>query len=138
HPKVKLFISHGGMLGISEALYCAVPILGVPLFADQMLNIQNNVGKGIGIGIPYNEITENKLMDAIQSLLNNPKGHPNVKVFISYGGMLGTLEAMQYGVPVLGVLIFADQKLRFGRVLPKDALFMYLTTTLPQNLFPQH
>ncbi|GJQ66557.1 hypothetical protein Trydic_g4540 [Trypoxylus dichotomus] len=79
HPKVKLFISHGGMLGTSEALYCAVPILGVPLFADQMLNIQNNVGKGIGIGIPYNEITENKLMDAIQSLLNNPKYKASVE-----------------------------------------------------------
>lgn len=28
HPNVRFFMSHGGLLSISEAAYCAVPIVG--------------------------------------------------------------------------------------------------------------
>lgn len=38
HPNVKLFISHGGLLGTQEAVACGVPMLIVPLYADQALN----------------------------------------------------------------------------------------------------
>lgn len=36
--------------------------------------------------------------------------HPNVKLFITHGGLLGTTEAIVEGVPVLGLPIFGDQK----------------------------
>lgn len=35
--------------------------------------------------------------------------HPNVLAFYSHCGMLGTTEAIHYGVPVLGMPIFGDQ-----------------------------
>ncbi|KAH8290216.1 hypothetical protein KR054_001101, partial [Drosophila jambulina] len=35
--------------------------------------------------------------------------HPNVKVFISHGGTNGVMEAMHYGVPMLGMAVYADQ-----------------------------
>ncbi|XP_015368702.1 PREDICTED: UDP-glucuronosyltransferase 2C1-like, partial [Diuraphis noxia] len=35
HPKVKLFISHGGISGLYEAVDAGVPVLGFPLFGDQ-------------------------------------------------------------------------------------------------------
>jgi len=38
--------------------------------------------------------------------------HPNVKLFITHGGLLGTTEAIIEGVPVLGLPIFGDQKVR--------------------------
>ncbi|KRT85102.1 Glycosyltransferase [Oryctes borbonicus] len=79
HPNVKLFVSHGGMLGTSEALYCGVPVLGIPIFADQLLNIRNSVSKGVAIEIPYNQITEEKLVVAIQSLLNDPTFKTNTE-----------------------------------------------------------
>ncbi|XP_075989355.1 UDP-glucosyltransferase 2-like [Anticarsia gemmatalis] len=35
--------------------------------------------------------------------------HPNVKVFITHGGQLSTLEAVATGVPLLAVPVFGDQ-----------------------------
>ncbi|XP_023937909.1 UDP-glucosyltransferase 2 [Bicyclus anynana] len=35
--------------------------------------------------------------------------HPNVKVFITHGGLLSTLESLQFGVPVIAVPVFGDQ-----------------------------
>ncbi|KAJ2942174.1 hypothetical protein O0L34_g15715 [Tuta absoluta] len=35
--------------------------------------------------------------------------HPNVKLFITHGGLLSSLEAVQFGVPLLAVPVFGDQ-----------------------------
>lgn len=35
--------------------------------------------------------------------------HPNVKLFVSHGGLGSVMEAKYYGVPVLGMPIFGDQ-----------------------------
>ncbi|XP_063544028.1 UDP-glucosyltransferase 2-like [Cydia strobilella] len=35
--------------------------------------------------------------------------HPNTKLFITHGGLLSTLEAIQAGVPLLAVPVFGDQ-----------------------------
>jgi len=36
HPNVKLFMSHGGLLGSSEAAYCGTPVVTTPMFFDQV------------------------------------------------------------------------------------------------------
>lgn len=38
HPKIKLFISHGGYLSTTEAAYEGVQTLGIPVYGDQMVN----------------------------------------------------------------------------------------------------
>ncbi|XP_017015523.2 UDP-glycosyltransferase UGT4 isoform X2 [Drosophila takahashii] len=37
HPNVRLFITHGGLLSVMEAVYSAVPMLGLPVFFDQFI-----------------------------------------------------------------------------------------------------
>lgn len=61
------------MLSLSEAIYCGVPVLGIPFIADQSLNIKQAAGKTIAIGLSYNQITEDKLMTSIKLLIENPR-----------------------------------------------------------------
>ncbi|CAG2059353.1 unnamed protein product, partial [Timema podura] len=42
--------------------------------------------------------------------------HPNVRVFISHGGLMSTLEASYHGVPILGIPCFGDQHQNIFRV----------------------
>jgi glucuronosyltransferase len=80
HPNVKVFITHGGLLGTTEALYEGVPVLGFPLFGDQRMNIAKFVERGNGLKIDFESITEDSVSTALEELLNNPKYHNTAKL----------------------------------------------------------
>lgn len=44
-----------------------------------------------------------------QQILFLYAGHPNVKAFISHGGLLGTMEAVHTGTPMVIMPQFGDQ-----------------------------
>lgn len=72
HPNVKLFISHGGLLGTTEAVYEGVPILSMPIFGDQMTNIQAVVDKGTAEMMYYGDLNEKEIYKKVTSMLTNP------------------------------------------------------------------
>lgn len=73
HPNVKLFITHGGNLGMIEAVHEGVPLLGIPLFGDQKMNMQRAVTKKYALTLDYRNITEENVFNAMQELLTNPR-----------------------------------------------------------------
>jgi glucuronosyltransferase len=73
HPKIKLFISHGGISGIYEAVDGGVPVLGFPLFFDQPRNIDNLVNAEMAISMDLFTINKEKLLNNIVKLINNEK-----------------------------------------------------------------
>lgn len=71
HPKTRVFISHCGLLGVIEAVVSGVPVLGVPMFADQPLNVAALKDKGVALSVDYNNISVNSLSDALNTLLHD-------------------------------------------------------------------
>jgi glucuronosyltransferase len=69
HPNVKLFITHGGLLGTQEALWRGVPLLGIPVYGDQHLNMRKAVNSGYGILLELDNITTDSVLWAIHSAL---------------------------------------------------------------------
>ncbi|XP_027848325.2 UDP-glycosyltransferase UGT5 isoform X3 [Aphis gossypii] len=79
HPNVKLFISHGGLLGTTEAVYEGVPILSMPIFGDQMTNIKAVVSKGAAEMMNYGDLNEDEIFKKITSMITDPKYRQKAK-----------------------------------------------------------
>jgi UDP:flavonoid glycosyltransferase YjiC (YdhE family) len=73
HPNCKLFITHGGLGGTTEAIYHGIPMVGIPMFGDQMLNMRKSEGAGYAVSIEYNDLTEENLYEAIARVIGEPK-----------------------------------------------------------------
>ncbi|KAK7079176.1 hypothetical protein SK128_001480 [Halocaridina rubra] len=80
HPRVKLFISHGGMLSTQEAVFHAVPVLALPILGDQPRNAQNIDINKLGIALIWEELTEDLLVDTIEKIINTKMYEENMEV----------------------------------------------------------
>lgn len=79
HPNTRLFISHGGLLSLTESVACGVPILGISVYADQGYNSALSEAAGFGISLPYQSLTAGKFKDAVRELLQNRSYRENAK-----------------------------------------------------------
>uniref|UniRef100_A0A672UQR6 UDP-glucuronosyltransferase n=1 Tax=Strigops habroptila TaxID=2489341 RepID=A0A672UQR6_STRHB len=71
HPLTKAFITHGGTNGIYEAIYHGIPMVGIPMFADQHDNIAHMRAKGAAVALDFSTLTTQDLADALKTVLNN-------------------------------------------------------------------
>ncbi|XP_308284.5 UDP-glucosyltransferase 2 [Anopheles gambiae] len=69
HPNVKLFISHGGLGGMAEAKYHGVPVLGIPIFAEQHQNIQSMIDDGVAMQVDYKQLDERTFSRAVNIMV---------------------------------------------------------------------
>lgn len=73
HPKIRAFITHGGLLSIQESVYHGVPMIAFPTFAEQDYNAERIHGAGRGIRMEIADLTEEKMENAIREILTNKK-----------------------------------------------------------------
>ncbi|XP_068831799.1 UDP-glucuronosyltransferase 2B4-like isoform X2 [Capricornis sumatraensis] len=78
HPKTKAFVTHGGSNGIYEAIYHGVPMVGLPLFADQPHNIVHMKAKGAAVRLDLETMSTEDLLSALKEVINNPSYKQNV------------------------------------------------------------
>ncbi|TRY73509.1 hypothetical protein TCAL_01550 [Tigriopus californicus] len=84
HRNVKLFLSHGGLLGTQESLYHNKPMLFLPAFADQFMNAKRAQELGYGQTLHWETLTEKDLLSAIERMLKVPKYKANA---LKYGAI---------------------------------------------------
>ncbi|XP_046745422.1 UDP-glucosyltransferase 2-like [Diprion similis] len=77
HPKVKAFVTHGGLMGTQEAIQAGVPMIGIPFFSDQTFNIMGYVQKGFAVHIDYDNINKASFSKALREVLLDPKYQSN-------------------------------------------------------------
>ncbi|PNJ12629.1 UGT2B4 isoform 2 [Pongo abelii] len=73
HPKTRAFITHGGANGIYEAIYHGIPMVGVPLFADQLDNVAHMKAKGAAVSLDFNTMSSTDLLNALKTVINDYK-----------------------------------------------------------------
>ncbi|RDD46268.1 UDP-glucuronosyltransferase 2A2 [Trichoplax sp. H2] len=73
HSNVVAFLSHCGHNGMYEAAFHGVPILGMPIQFDQFGNLQLILRADIGLGLNFNNLTSNDIINGIQKLLTNER-----------------------------------------------------------------
>ncbi|XP_023955106.2 UDP-glycosyltransferase UGT5-like isoform X5 [Bicyclus anynana] len=70
HNKIHAFIAHGGLLGMTEAVSAGKPMVVVPFFGDQPANGAAAAAAGFAKVVPYYDLSEEALDDAIQTVLS--------------------------------------------------------------------
>ncbi|XP_027245056.1 UDP-glucuronosyltransferase 2A2 isoform X4 [Cricetulus griseus] len=77
HPKTRAFITHGGTNGIYEAIYHGIPMVGLPMFADQPDNIAHMKAKGAAVEVNMNTMESVDLLNALRTVINDPSYKEN-------------------------------------------------------------
>uniref|UniRef100_A0A4W4HIV6 glucuronosyltransferase n=1 Tax=Electrophorus electricus TaxID=8005 RepID=A0A4W4HIV6_ELEEL len=78
HPKTKAFITHGGTNGLYEAIYHGVPMVGLPLFADQPDNMNHMRTKGAAVMLDFNKMEAKDLKEALTDVMHNSLYKENI------------------------------------------------------------
>lgn len=79
HPNTKVFITHGGLFGTQEGVHHAVPMLGIPFYCDQQLNLRKSERNGYAISLHFQSIDHGILKDSLMKLIYDPSYRNNIK-----------------------------------------------------------
>ncbi|XP_040823468.1 UDP-glucuronosyltransferase 2B13-like isoform X4 [Ochotona curzoniae] len=78
HPKTKAFATHGGANGIYEAIYHGIPMVGIPLFAEQPDNVAYMRAKGAAVTLDWKTMSSADLLNALKTVIHDPSYKENV------------------------------------------------------------
>ncbi|KAK7111156.1 UDP-glucuronosyltransferase 2C1-like [Littorina saxatilis] len=107
HDNVKAFVSHCGKNGQYEALYHAVPVVGVPIFGDQPYNAERMRVKGFAEVLDLRSSTVEEMVATIMQVA----GDPSYKESISAASRLFRQE---YHVPMDEAAFWLDHVMIYG------------------------
>jgi glucuronosyltransferase len=71
HPNTKLFITHGGLLSTLEAAFNGVPLVGIPFFGDQQLNVAKSARMGLAVALDFQTLTKASTLTAVRTILDD-------------------------------------------------------------------
>ena len=77
--QASVFITHGGMNSVSEAMVHGVPMVVIPFVSDQPVNARQVEKLGLGKVLDYKTITANALRDAAFAVMENQQIRENLQ-----------------------------------------------------------
>ena len=107
HARTVLFVTHGGNGGIHEAVYHGVPMVALPIFAEQSANTVRMVRSGFGLSLDFNQFTASELVSVINEVLHNA----------SYRTTTGKASAIMKDRPMTGLetaTFWVEHVMKFG------------------------
>ncbi|XP_044728728.1 UDP-glucosyltransferase 2 [Chrysoperla carnea] len=79
HPKLRAFVTHGGLLSMYETVYHGVPVVTIPVFCDHDANAAKAELDGYAIKLSLEQITVEKIMSAINRIIHDNKYREQVE-----------------------------------------------------------
>lgn len=73
HPKIKVFVTQGGLQSTDEAIDSEVPLVGIPMMADQWYNVNKYIELGIGVKVDALTMKADDLVDAVNKVIGNER-----------------------------------------------------------------
>ncbi|XP_025985910.1 UDP-glucosyltransferase 2 isoform X2 [Solenopsis invicta] len=73
HPNIKLFIYQGGLQSTEEAVYYTVPLIGLPVLADQITQVNKMVSLGVAKRLDLTDLSKESLNATIREILNDKR-----------------------------------------------------------------
>ncbi|XP_047985724.1 UDP-glucosyltransferase 2-like [Leguminivora glycinivorella] len=71
HPNILFFITHGGLLSSIESVHFGVPVIGVPIYFDQFININRGVQRGSALRVNLSMNLPKDLKVAIDTMVKD-------------------------------------------------------------------
>ena len=71
HPNLKVFVTHGGLLSVQEAIYHGTILVGTPLANDQKPNLKRVESNNVGRMLDWEGLTAEVLVQAVETALTD-------------------------------------------------------------------
>ncbi|KAK7865317.1 hypothetical protein R5R35_007400 [Gryllus longicercus] len=73
HPRIRAFVTHGGLLSLHEAVHHAVPVVALPVFCDHDANAAKAAADGYALRLELRALSAQRLADAVQRAVRDPR-----------------------------------------------------------------
>jgi hypothetical protein len=113
-PRVRLFISHGGLNSLVESVYHAKPLIIFPFAFDQPANAVAAESKGYAIRMNIAEFTSDELIANIEQILNNATYRDKAELASRILRDKPDTAAERAGRMIEHVIKYGDRHLRTG------------------------
>ncbi|XP_026736025.1 UDP-glucuronosyltransferase 2B31-like [Trichoplusia ni] len=78
HPKIKAFVTQGGLQSTDEAITAGVPLVVMPLLSDQFFNAERYETHKIGIRVDLATVTEDQFKGALLNVIEDDSYRENI------------------------------------------------------------
>ncbi|XP_046430656.1 UDP-glucosyltransferase 2-like [Neodiprion fabricii] len=73
HPNLKVFVYQGGLQSTEETVSHGVPVVGIPTWGDQRMQIDKMVSLGVGKKLELRTMNRNEIEEAIRTVASNKR-----------------------------------------------------------------